>query len=166
MMAWVPILLFVIGFAALFLELFIPAAGVIGASGIVCMIVATVLGYNTLGKLVGTLFLVGVLIGTPAMIMLGLKAFPKSFVGKRLILAKSFEQKEGYTSADSEKFDVLLDKEGVSTTTLRPSGMVMIDGKKYSVVTSGEMIQKEERIRVIRVDGNRIVVRKVSGPEN
>ncbi len=162
---WVPVLLFVLGFVALFLELFVPAAGVIGASGIICMIVATVFAYNTLGKLVGTLFLVGVLVGTPAMIMLGLKAFPKSFVGKRLILAKSFEQKEGYTSADQDKFDVLLGKEGHAYTTLRPSGMVVIDGKKYSVVTSGEMIHKEEKVRVIRVEGNRIVVRRLSNPK-
>lgn len=162
---WVPVLLFVIGFVALFLELFVPAAGVIGAAGIISMIVATVLAYDTLGKLVGTLFLVGVLIGTPAMIMLGLKAFPKSFVGKLLILAKSFEQKEGYTSADQDKFDVLLGREGRATTTLRPSGMVVIDGKKYSVVTSGEMIQKDEKVRVIRVEGNRIVVRRLSTPE-
>jgi membrane-bound serine protease (ClpP class) len=162
---WVPILLFVIGFVALFLELFVPAAGIIGAAGIISMIVATVLAYDALGKLVGTLFLVGVLIGTPAMIMLGLKAFPKSFAGKLLILTKSFEQKEGYTSADQDKFDALLGKEGRAYTMLRPSGMVLIDGKKYSVVTSGEMIQKDENVRVIRVEGNRIVVRRIQTPE-
>ncbi|GAF78185.1 unnamed protein product [marine sediment metagenome] len=157
---WIPLLLFAIGFIALFLELFIPAAGVIGAAGIICMISGTILAYNSLGKIVGSIFLSGILIGTPAMIMIGLKVFPKSFVGKRLILHKSMEQEAGYTSADSEKYNGLVGKQGIVVTTLRPSGMVNIDGKKFSVVTSGEMIQKDEVVHVLKVEGSRIVVRK------
>ena len=157
---WIPLLLFAIGFIALFLELFIPAAGVIGAAGIICMISGTILAYNSLGKIIGSIFLSGILIGTPAMIMIGLKVFPKSFVGKRLILHKSMEQEAGYTSADSEKYNGLVGKQGIVVTILRPSGMVKIDGKKFSVVTSGEMIQKDEVVSVLKVEGNRIVVRK------
>lgn len=157
---WIPLLLFAIGFIALFLELFIPAVGVIGAAGIICMISGTIVAYNSLGKIIGSIFLSGILIGTPAMIMIGFKVFPKSFVGKRLILHKSMEQEAGYTSADSEKYNGLVGKQGIVVTTLRPSGMVKIDGKKFSVVTSGEMIQKDEVVRVLKVEGNRIVVRK------
>ncbi len=159
---WIPVLLFVVGFIALFLELFVPAAGIIGAAGIICMIVATVLAYNSLGKIVGSLFLAGVLVGTPAMIMLGLKVFPKSFIGKRLILLRSMEQEYGFTSADVEKYRDLLGKEGITLTMLRPSGMVRINGKKFSVVTSGELIEKDQAVHVIKVEGNRIVVRRKS----
>jgi membrane-bound serine protease (ClpP class) len=157
---WIPILLFVVGFIALFLELFVPAAGAIGAMGIICMIVATVLSYRSLGKGVGTLFLVGILVGTPAMIMLGLKTFPKSFIGKRLILHQSMDQESGFSSSDVQTYNVLLGREGIVLTTLRPAGMVRIDGKKYSVVTGGEMIQKDEVVKVVKVEGNRIVVKK------
>jgi membrane-bound serine protease (ClpP class) len=156
---WIPVLLFVVGFIALFLELFVPAAGIIGAAGIICMLVATVLAYNSLGKIVGSLFLAGVLVGTPAMIMLGLKVFPKSFIGKRLILFRSMEQEYGFTSSDVEKYRDLLGKEGITLTMLRPSGMVRINGKKYSVVTSGELIERDQTVHVIKVEGNRIVVR-------
>ena len=160
---WIPLMLFVIGFAALFLELFVPAAGVVGALGIICMITGTVLAYNSSGRLVGSIFLAGILIGTPVMIMLGLKAFPKSFVGKKLILSKSFEQKEGFTSAENEKYQILKGKEGLAVTNLRPSGMIVVDGKKYSVVTAGEMIERLSHVRVVKVEGNRIVVRKKAG---
>ena len=160
---WIPLLLFVIGFVALFLELFVPAAGVVGALGIICMIVGTVLAYNSSGRLVGSLFLAGVLVGTPVMIMLGLKAFPKSFVGKKLILSKSLEQEAGFTSAENEKYQTLKGKEGLAVTNLRPSGMIVIDGKKYSVVTAGEMIEKQTQVRVVKVEGNLIVVRKKTG---
>jgi membrane-bound serine protease (ClpP class) len=161
MILWVPILLFVVGFIALFLELFIPAAGLIGAAGIVCMVVGTVLGYRSFGSTVGTLFLTGTLVGVPAMIVIGLKLFPKTFVGKRLILSFSQGQAEGFTSYTSERYENLLGREGEAVTMLRPSGMVLIDGRKHSVVTSGELIERGERIRVIKVEGSRVVVKRV-----
>jgi membrane-bound serine protease (ClpP class) len=160
MVIWFPILLFVVGFIALFIELFVPAAGVIGAAGIICMIIGTVLGYRSFGPTVGTLFLTGTLIGVPAMIVIGLKLFPRTFVGKRLILSFSQRQEEGFTSYTSERYDDLLGKEGEALTMLRPSGMVLIDGRKQSVVTSGELVERGERVRVIKVEGSRVVVRR------
>ena len=157
---WVPVLLFVIGFIALFLELFIPAAGVIGGVGIICMITGTVLGYRYLGRVPGSIFLAGTLIGTPIMIVIGLKLFPKTFVGRKLILSQSQEKESGFTSYTEDMYEGLTGKTGTALTTLRPSGMVMIGSKKYSVVTSGEMILKGREVRVIKVEGSRIVVRE------
>ena len=148
------------GFIALFLELFVPAAGVIGGAGIVCMIIGTVLGYRYLGKSVGAIFLAGTLIGTPAMIVIGWKLFPKTFVGKKLILSHSQKPESGFTSFTKGMYEGLAGKTGIAVTTLRPSGMVMIDSKKYSVVTSGEMIAKNKQVKVIKIEGSRIVVRE------
>jgi membrane-bound serine protease (ClpP class) len=161
MVIWIPVLLFVVGFIALFLELVVPAAGMIGGAGIVCMIIGTVLGYRNFGSTVGTLFLTGTLIGTPAMIVIGLKLFPKTFVGKKLILSFSQGRDEGFTSYTSERYENLEGAEGDAATMLRPSGMVLIDGKKYSVVTAGELVERGERVRVVKVEGSRVVVRRV-----
>jgi len=161
MALWVLISLLGVGFVAIFLELFVPAAGLIGASGIISMITATVLSYVYHGRTAGTVMLACLLLGTPVVLWVGLKAFPRTFVGKRLILRKSFGREEGYTSYTSEKYDDLAGKEGVTITTLRPSGMVRIDDKKYSVVTGGELIEKGRSVRVVKVEGSRIVVRRV-----
>lgn len=158
---WIPLLLFIIGFVALFLELFIPAAGIIGACGILSMITGTVLGYRHFGRNVDSLFLAGTLIGTPVLIVLGLKLFPKTFVGKKLILKQSLTREAGFSSSTDERYEELPGKEGKALTVLRPSGMVLIDGRKYSVVTSGEMIEKDAVVRVKKVEGSRIVVQRV-----
>jgi membrane-bound serine protease (ClpP class) len=157
---WLPAVLFAVGFIALFLELFVPAVGLLGALGLGCMVVATVFAYRSLGKGAGTLFLAGVLLLTPGMIILGLKLFPGSFAGKRLILHESMDRGEGFSSSDVDRYEKLLGKEGVAITTLRPSGTVKIEGQKYSVVTGGEMIQQDEAVIVVKVEGNRIVVRR------
>jgi membrane-bound serine protease (ClpP class) len=161
MALWVLIALLGVGFVAIFIELFVPAAGLIAAAGIISMITATVLAYVYHGRTAGTVLLACLLLGTPVMLWVGLKAFPRTFVGKRLILKESFGQDEGYTSYTSEKYEDLAGKEGVALTMLRPSGMVRIEDKKYSVVTGGELIEKNQKIRVVKVEGSRIVVRRV-----
>jgi len=157
---WIPVLLYIVGIVALFLELFVPAAGMIGAVGIICMIVGTVLGYRNFGTLVGSLFLTGTLIGTPAMIIIGLKVFPKTFAGKKLILWASQKREAGFSSSTDVLYEGLLGREGTAVTTLRPSGMAVIGDRKYSVVTNGEMIERETAVYVVKVEGSRIVVRK------
>ena len=41
---------------------------------------------------------------------------------------------------------------------LRPSGLATIDDERIDVVTEGEVIQKDQPIKVIEIEGNRIVV--------
>jgi membrane-bound serine protease (ClpP class) len=52
----------------------------------------------------------------------------------------------------------LLGKEGLAHTTLRPAGTALIDGVRVDVVTRGELIDARTRIKVIAVEGNRVVV--------
>lgn len=49
-------------------------------------------------------------------------------------------------------------KTGVATSTLRPAGKAKIDGRLVDVVTQGDFLEKDVGIRVLRVEGNRIVV--------
>jgi Membrane-bound serine protease (ClpP class) len=52
-------------------------------------------------------------------------------------------------------------KEGISTTVLRPSGVVDFDGVKIDVVTEGEFILQGRNVKVIKVGGSSIVVREM-----
>ncbi len=71
------------------------------------------------------------------------------------------EQKtdSGYTS--SVNLSSLADKEGIVLTFLRPAGTVEIDGMVYDVVSEGRFVEPGARIRVLSVNGNRIVVRAI-----
>ena len=162
---WVCIVLMVIGFVAIFLEIFVPAGGLIGLGGFVCMIVAVAYGFIDHGVLAGTLMLLVTVLGTPAAVVLAFKVFPRTYVGKRLILRETQKRETGYTSYTSEKYADLLGAEGMSLTTLRPSGMARINNRKYSVVTDGELIESGTKVKVITTEGRRIVVSKAAPPE-
>ena len=53
----------------------------------------------------------------------------------------------------------LVGREGVSLTPLRPSGNGDFDGEKLDVVSDGAFIPQGARIRIVRVEGLRILVK-------
>ena len=49
-------------------------------------------------------------------------------------------------------------KAGITNTDLRPSGVAIIEGDKYDVVSNGEYIKKDSPIRVVKIEGRKITV--------
>lgn len=145
------IILAVVGFGAIILEFFVPAAGIIGILGGGCVITATVFTYLNYGLIPGTLFLFSCLVIGPVIFILYFKLFPKSFVGKRLILHNTLENE---SSADE-----LIGQSGISLTPLRPVGEILINKKRYNGLTSGEFISTDTTVVVVAVEGNKIIVK-------
>ena len=96
----------------------------------------------------------------PVFIVLYFRFFPRSPVGRWLISQDRQDAEKGYSSFTPEKYTDLIGKEGTTLTILRPVGMVRIDGQKYSAVTGGEFIEKDKTIKVVKVEGSRVVVRQ------
>jgi len=77
----------------------------------------------------------------------------------KIILNNKLESKKGYLS--NEASDDMLGKEGRTLTELRPSGFATIEGEKYDVLSEGGFIPKGIQIKVVRVEGSKIIVRRV-----
>ncbi len=145
------ITLYIIGLCAITIELFIPGA-IVGICGAGCVIASIVFAYLYVSNLLGH-----ILLG------IGICFIPIFFITWYKLLTRTFAVKdteEGFSSA-SDKLDELLSAEGVAITTLRPSGTANINGNKVDVVSEGEMISKNTKIKVTDVKGNRIVVKSV-----
>ena len=69
------------------------------------------------------------------------------------------EKSQGY-SATSVNASEFLNREGIALTTLRPAGAADFDGQKLDVLADGEFIPAGSKIKVIRVEGSKIVVKK------
>jgi membrane-bound serine protease (ClpP class) len=154
------VLLAVIGLLAVIVELFVPAAGLIGLIGLACMIGGVSMSFFHYGTLTGMIFLISLLIITPTIIILWFRRFPRSLVGKKLILFNPGER-PGEAQPESPPPSPLIGKTGMVLTDLRPSGTVEVEGKKYSVVTAGEFLAAGKTVKVVKVYGNRIEVREV-----
>jgi len=151
--------LLIIGIAVILLEFFIPSFGLIGVIGIASIIGSIVLAFRT-SSLAGSIFLIAALIIVPFLMMIFFKFFPKTFFGKKLILGRKFKSEDGFTSYSSEKYEDLEGVSGTAATDLRPSGMILINNRKLSAVSSGEYIEKGKNIVVIKIEGSRIVIKE------
>ncbi len=152
------IALALLGFGAIILEFFVPSAGIIGIIGTGCVITGVVLTYTHYGIMAGTIFLIACAITGPVILFLYFKLFPKSYIGKKLILHNQMLNKKGFVSGESEEYGDIIGKEGITETVLRPVGKAFIIDKSYNVTTIGDFIPKDSKIIVIQIEGNRIVV--------
>lgn len=150
------IALVVAGFLLVFVEVFLPG-GVLGVLGGLLVLAGIVCGFAFQGPAWGGVLLVAS--GSLGLVgfWLWIKLFPKTPMGRRLML-----DKDGHDWKSTDASHRLLHgKEGVAHTTLRPAGTALIEGTRVDVVTRGEMLTAGTRVRVVAVEGNRVVVTAV-----
>ena len=75
-----------------------------------------------------------------------------------MILFDSARKEDGYVS-NVNRTD-LLGVEGITLTILRPSGTAIINDERIDVVSEGGFIPKNTKVKVVKVEGARIVVRE------
>ena len=155
-----PAALLIIGTVAFFLEAFVPSGGLITVAGIACTCAALGLAFGYGGPAVGLVFLIITVILVPVSIVSAFVLLPRTALGQRVFLMRRQKVEDGYTVQRAEEQE-LLGQTGEALSVLRPSGEARIAGQRYDVMTAGEMIEKGASIEVRRVEGNRIVVRRV-----
>jgi membrane-bound serine protease (ClpP class) len=155
-----PVALLVVGAAALFIEVFVPSGGLIVILGLGCVVGSVVMAFMNLGTTTGVVFLGIAIVLVPTVIVVGFIMFPRTRIGKRFTLQTAQTQESGYVGQDPRELE-LLGKTGIALSNLRPSGEARIGDRRCDVVTEGEMVEKGEPIEVRRVDGNRVVVRRI-----
>ncbi len=139
------------------LEIFIPG-GIVGAVGVISVVSSFWLAYTRVGSVFGSYFLsIGLVVGMFCL-FLSIKLFPRTRFSEKLFLRRS----ETDFKSTGDQLESLKEKEGVTVTRLRPAGIANIGGKKISVVTEGTYIKKGVKIKVMEVEGNRVVVREIT----
>lgn len=89
------------------------------------------------------------------------KVSPESKLLGELTLKSSETTSEGYSSG--EDYSGLEGAEGKAITDLRPAGKALINEKQLDVTTGGNYIKKDSPLRVVKVDGIRILVEEMEG---
>ncbi len=145
------ITLLAIGLILLFCEVLLPGM-ILGMLSLLCLGGSIAAGYMNTDY--GHIFLGINLASICTFAIWFVVCFPNSKFGKKL----STDSTVGDLGIDHS---LLVNKTGTTFTDLRPSGKATIDDKRLNVVTEGTFIEKDNPIRVISTEGNRIVVRKI-----
>lgn len=151
---------FVVGIALLVIEAFVPGFGLPGISGIVLEVAAVTLTWLNHGPLAALGMTIAVLALIAIAISMSLRSATKGKLSRsKLVLQQREINEEGYRAQEDMK--VFLGREGVATTVLRPTGMATFDGVKLNVVSDGVFVPAETKVRIVQVEGSRIVVQVV-----
>lgn len=141
-----------VGCVCLLLEVFVPSGGILGFLAVFAS------GFGVFSLFYQDMFLAGV--GS----MVGFVAYAALmfYIIIKKITFKGTMTPETSTSVDERLLlDDLIGVEGVTVTALRPAGMALLNDKKVDVVSIGTFIEKDERVKVIEVEGNHVVVRTI-----
>ncbi|WP_234448058.1 NfeD family protein [Virgibacillus salexigens] len=151
------IVLLILGVVLIIAEFFVPG-GIVGVLGIGAIIVSLFMSGYDLGHMsmsIGIAFLVTLIIAVILFRRIGMD----KGVFRHIILKEQTTSEQGYVSAEN-RLD-LIGSAGIVVTPLRPAGTAMIDQERLDVVSEGGFIDEGQQIKVVKVEGVRIVVRKI-----
>ncbi|WP_342431160.1 nodulation protein NfeD [Neobacillus sp. FSL H8-0543] len=149
------LILFITGLALILLELFI-SGGIVGILGFVAIISSLFLAADNVVHM-GISLLIAIVVSILISILL-IKVFGKKLrLFKKLILTDSTNTESGYVSNINRSELVGLD--GYALTILRPSGTILIGNERIDAVSEGAFIDKGSKVKVVKAEGARIVVR-------
>jgi membrane-bound serine protease (ClpP class) len=168
---WEEVLLFALGVGLLAVELFVtPGFGVVGAAGIMAIIGSLVLALTALPVDVSfqtgvlTSSILRVLLSMGIVLILFFAAFailPRTKMRNVLILDAAIK---GTSSGGREGVaisEVIESGEsGVAESFLRPAGIARFGSRRIDVMSEGDFIDRGEKVIIVRVEGNRVIVRK------
>ena len=154
------ILCALVGVGLLVLEAFMPGFGLAGISGIAMEVAAVILMYRREGALPAVILSLVALSAAAVALTFSLRSAAKGKLSQSDLVLRATEDAEaGYVASDD--MQVFLGKEGETVSALRPAGIAALDDVRLNVQSDGDFIPAGTRIRVTRVDGNRVLVRPV-----
>jgi membrane-bound serine protease (ClpP class) len=142
------------GLCLLFLEMFLPGliAGIIGG---ILLFAAVVLAYTNLGIEAGNYTLLCSALATAGLWWWWASRFQQTRFGRSMTLEAAVR---GH--APDPALASFAGQAGSAATPLRPSGTVLIAGRRVDAMTDGEFLDPGTPIQVIRVHGMGLLVRK------
>ncbi len=154
-----PILiLFVAGVALIFSEFFVPG-GALGVLGGLLVIGSIALGWYQYPEY-GIFITVGELAGVLVAIVLGLYVMFKTPLGTAMVNKTNQDAGEGYSGYAQDAS--LVGQLARVHTTLRPSGSIMVGTRRIDAVSNGTFIDAGKTVRIIQVEGHRVVCEEVA----
>lgn len=150
------IILLITGFILVGIEMVLPGFSAPGISGIICLVAGIFCLADSVME--GVIITIGVLVvlGILMAVLLWLMSHGK--IKTPIVLEEEQKRTEGYLS--SSDLNYLLGKSGTAVTDLRPAGIAKFDDIKFDVMSDGSYITNGAAVKIIRVEGSKLVVRE------
>lgn len=147
------ICIILIAFALLALEILVlPGTTVAGILGIGGLCFAVYSAFTSMGTLAGWIVLASVLVSSVLFLIIILR----SKTWEKLKLNASIDAKVNTLESSVEEGE-----EGISISRLAPMGTIELKGEYYEAQSLLNFIEPQKKVRVVKVDGNKIWVEEI-----
>ncbi len=153
---YLSIILLALGAFIVLLELFIPSAGLLSILAALCFLGSVVAGFFH-SMTAGLLMLLAALLAIPVLIVLMIKIWPKTPIGRRILIEPA-PSPDAVVPKWMPEAETLVGQLGVAKTKMLPSGIIEINGRKYDALSDGLPIDEGQPIKVIAIKNNHILV--------
>lgn len=152
------ILLLIAGLALIVAEFFFTGGilGLIGAGAVLGSLYMAGYDFKVISYSIMISFFLSLIVAIFLFRSIGLQ---KGFFS-RLVLQDQTSTELGYVS-NVNRLD-LIGQEGETMTALRPAGTALINDERIDVVSESNFVEKNQRIKVVKVEGIRVVVRELN----
>lgn len=158
---WVwAILLLVVGLALAMTEVFVPSGGLIGFLAF-CAIVGAIIVAFLENSAIGLAILAVSIVGLPVVVALGLKWWPYTPIGRRVLLDVPKGDEVLPDDPKRRALKSLVGKTGRTKSKMLPSGAVVIDGRTIDAMSEGPPLEPGQPVQVVAVHGTEVIVRPV-----
>ena len=155
---WVwAVILLVVGMVLAIGDIFLPSGGLLAVLSVFSIVGAVVIGFNANSEL-GLWVLTGALIGLPAAVVLALKVWPKTPMGRRILLDAPTSDDVLPENDPGPMLHGLVGRVGQARSKMLPGGIIVIDHQSYDAISEGASVEVGQRVRVTEVRGSRLVV--------
>jgi len=155
--------LIAVGFLLLVAELFIPTSGTLFMLSVGTIAVGTIMTFYQ-DTATGWMTLLGVFVAFPVIGGLVLHYWPRTALGRRLMLKAPPEENTLASMPGHLELEGLRGRFGRTLSDLRPSGVTDFDGRRIDTITEGMMVEAGQWVRCIDVRAGIVVVRPVDKP--
>lgn len=158
---WTIILLSV-GFLVVVLELFIPSAGMLGVLATILLVSGIIVAFFH-SVYTGAIALLITVVSIPVLLAIMVNVWPHTPLGRRILLGKMDPNDVMPTNEQYTQYKHLIGQLGIAKTKMLPSGIVLINDRKYDALSDGFAIETGQPIKVSAVKGTRIIVQPYDG---
>lgn len=154
--------LLALAFFLVLLELVVPSGGILGICAGAAIIAAVVIGFLHSFNL-GAAMLMIAGFGVPAMIWLGLKLWPNTPIGRRMLNIDP-EAEATRRKLEEENRNRWLGKVGIAKINLLPNGIIEINEQSLDAVSVGGAVDRGTHVEVVNVIAGKFHVRPTQRP--
>lgn len=160
----VAYILIALGLVLLVAELFVPTSGTLFLACSVCLLAGIMMTFYYGDASTGMVTLLCVFVAVPALFAVGMYYWPRTPMGRRLILREDQDATVAQMPVNLE-LEQLRGRYARAKSDLRPAGVAEFDGRRIDVITEGMMVTAGDWVRCVDVKAGKVVVRPTEPPD-